>query len=133
MQKLIGKYLKREQSIYCAFVDFAKFFDSIQRKILWAKLIKLGVSDRIVKLLRDMYDGSSFSVRFNVNEISDFCTTRTGVQQGDVLSPLLANLFTADLEDFLGEIPFPHFPYLNNEEVKFVQFADDLALYPPHQ
>jgi len=128
VQTIAGKYLRRGQPLYACFVDFSKFFDSIQRDSLWAKLARFGVSKKILEILMSMYSDTSFAVRFKADEVSSFCSTKTGVIQGDVLSPLLANLFTADLPDFLRETASPHFAFLNNRELISTLFADDLAL-----
>ena len=128
LQTVVSKYLYRDQSLYCAYVDFSTFFDSIQRHILWAKLCKMKISKKTLKLLMNMYTDSKFSVKFKYDEISKTTESRTGCVQGDVLSPLLANLFTADLADHLSGIEYPHFSFLNNNELKMIQFADDVAL-----
>lgn len=128
LRTLAEKYLNRQQSLFVAFVDYNKFFDSIQRHVLWAKLSSMGISRKMLTLLISMYTDTGFAVKFKQDEISKYTPTRTGVTQGDVLSPLLANLFTSDFESALGDIDFPHFPYMNNAEVKMIQFADDLAL-----
>lgn len=128
LQTLARKYLNRKQSLYCVYVDFSTYFDSIQRHILWTKLSKLGISKKLLTVLENMYTGTKIAVRFKLDEVSDSAETRTGCIQGDVLSPLLANIFTADLPDFLDKIRYPHFAFMNNEEVKMIQFADDVAL-----
>ena len=43
---LITHVLNQNKKLYCAFVDFTKVFDFVNRDILWYKLIKKGLEAR---------------------------------------------------------------------------------------
>ena len=125
LETIANRYKKRDQPLYCFFADFEKCFDSINRELLWNKLAKIGVSDKITDILRDMYKGAQFSVRLGPNRISETVESRTGVLQGEVTSPLLFNLFMSDLPEYIDGNQF-HFPCMNNKQLKMLAFADDL-------
>ena len=48
---LLTHVINQGKKLYCAFVDFTKAFDYINRDILWHKLIKLGVRGKALKIL----------------------------------------------------------------------------------
>jgi hypothetical protein len=53
-----SEYLRFKRGrLYWCFVDFEKAFDSIQRAALWYKMRRNGISDNMVKCIREMYDG----------------------------------------------------------------------------
>ena len=41
---LIDVYLQRKKRLFCAFIDYKKAFDSVQRGLLWGKLLNSGVN-----------------------------------------------------------------------------------------
>ena len=42
-------------ALLCAFIDYKKAFDSVQRGLLWGKLLNSGVNGKILRVIRDMY------------------------------------------------------------------------------
>ena len=46
---------KRNAKVYLAFVDFSKFFDTINRSYLLYKLLKYGITDKDYSLIKSMY------------------------------------------------------------------------------
>ena len=53
------------RSTYAAFVDLRAAFDAISRPALWLLLKKAGVPEKIVTLIRALYDKSVSCVRAN--------------------------------------------------------------------
>ena len=49
--------------LYCAFVDFEKAFDSVDREKLWIRLLQIGVSTKIINLIRGMYKKLPFAYK----------------------------------------------------------------------
>ena len=41
--------------MFCTFVDYSKAFDSINRAILWKKLISCGISGKVIRVILNMY------------------------------------------------------------------------------
>ena len=105
LQILINYYLAQEprgRPLYCAFVDYSKAFDFIDRTYLWQKLLNSNVNGKVLTVIKNMYhDAKSFvSVK---NELSDSFPCQVGVRQGENLSPLLFALYINDLKNFLSE------------------------------
>ena len=87
--------LKR-QSTFTAFIDFTKAYDSINRDLLFHKLVDLGLSSRIHQAIRSLYDNVKCCVRINGMKTEYFEVT-CGLKQGCTLSTLLFNLYVNDL------------------------------------
>lgn len=110
-----------KQPLYCAFIDFTKAFDHVHLKGLWYKLIRLGIKGKVLKIIRCMYDKIKTCVRVN-GEYSDWFKVKSGVLQGEILSPILFSLFVNDLESNLEN-------NLNNAGIEFNQLRIILLMY----
>ena len=56
VRQLQKKYLANNQDLWMAFVDLEKAFDQIKREVVWWALRELGVAERIVCVIKAMYD-----------------------------------------------------------------------------
>ena len=101
---------------YGCFVDFAKAFDSVNRTILINKLTKVGISAAYQNTLLNLLGKNLVQIC-----IDDFVTPEIeqerGLLQGDPISPLLFNIFIADLPNHLEKYKAETFFY-----------ADDLVI-----
>ena len=97
LSSIIHKFIGEKKKIYCAFIDFQKTFDSINRNILWFKLNKLGINGKILRNIQDMYSKIKAKVRKD-NVCSDSFDNNVGLSQGGKMSPILFSLFLEDLE-----------------------------------
>ena len=70
------------------FVDFKKGHDSINRDTMWKILRHYGVPEKIVNIIKCLYDGSTSAVRIDGILSQEFLIT-TRVLQGDTLAPFL--------------------------------------------
>ena len=113
------------ETLYTCFVDFSKYFDTINRKLLFYKLIKYGISGNIYNTIKSMYTDSQYAVKVN-NIITESFLSKTGVKQGCPLSPLLSNLFQNDLHEIFDESCEPI--VLNKTMLNSLSWADDLVL-----
>lgn len=102
LSTIIEMYLSRKKRLYCAFVDFTKAFDTIDRWHMWKKLLANGINGKIFNVIKNMYDKAKACVKLN-NLKSEFFRCSVGVRQGDNLSPLLFALYINDFELFLKE------------------------------
>ena len=87
--------------LFCAFIDFKKAYDSIDRQLLWKCLAGMGVHGECMDTLQRMYEAASMQVRIG-GRISSSFTAEAGVKQGDPLSPLLFGLFIDRIEHFFA-------------------------------
>ena len=123
---LFQKYVKeKKQKLYVAFVDFRKYFDSINRKFLLYKLLKCGITGNTYSILKSMYTDCYYSIKTNSGITNNFGSA-TGVKQGCSLSPTLSNIFQNDLHDIFDQTCHP----IELDETYFnsLSWADDLVL-----
>ena len=78
-----------------------KAFDWVDRKMLLYKLLQCNIDGRVYRAVKALYSQSSACVRLNNIYISGWCETKSGVKQGDPLSPTLFCIF---LDDLITEI-----------------------------
>ena len=116
--------LKR-QSTFTAFIDFTKAYDSINRDLLFHKLVDLGLSSRIHQAIRSLYDNVKCCVRINGMKTEYFEVT-CGLKQGCTLSTLLFNLYVNDLVIKINSLDFGI--EIDGEKVAILLYADDLVL-----
>ena len=124
---LITHLLNQDKKLYCAFVDFKKAFDFVNRDIIWYKLIKLGVRGKMLNVIRSMYNSVKSKVKYN-NELSSDFDSYLGVRQGECLSPFLFSMYLNDIEDEF---------YLNGVEgidigsikLFLLLYADDMTIF----
>jgi exonuclease III len=100
LNSILELLLGNKQRLYCAFVDYKKAFDSIDRTSLWAKLIHHGIGGKVLTVLRNLYSDAKSCIRWE-NKLSEFFSCNVGVRQGENLSPLLFSLYLNDLESHL--------------------------------
>ena len=53
---VIELYKSVHKRIYCAFIDYRKAFDSIDRSIIWQKLLSYGINGKMFIVIKDIYD-----------------------------------------------------------------------------
>ena len=68
VRQLQEKYLARNKELWMAFVDLEKVFDRVPRKLVWWALRYLGVDERIVSVIRAMYEDATTKVKLNGRE-----------------------------------------------------------------
>ena len=77
-------------AVHQLFIDFKKAYDSIKREKLYNILIQFGIPKKLVQLVRMCLSDPISRVRVG-NNMSDSFEIRSGLKQGDALSPLLFN------------------------------------------
>ncbi len=124
LNSIIQRYKSEGRKVYCAFIDFSKAFDTVNRTVLYYKLQKEGVSPKFIRLIRSLYSQTKACIKGYENEFFDILS---GVQQGAPLSPLFFALILNDLDKELrknntGSIT------LQNLVIHSLLFADDLVM-----
>ena len=103
LQAIIDLYLnkvKGKPRLFCAFIDYQKAFDLVDRTALWTKLLSYNINGKIMNVIYNIYQNTKACIKLN-NSISPTFNCNIGVRQGDNLSPLLFSLFINDFETFL--------------------------------
>ena len=126
LQTLFHKYVKNlKGKLYIAFVDFSKYFDSIDRPSLFYKLLKAGVTGKTYRVIKSAYDRNRYAIKSEHGITESFVST-TGVKQGCNLSPTLSNLFQNDLHEIFDDKCDP--VDLGDITMNSLSWADDLVL-----
>ena len=47
--------MAKGKRLYCAFIDYEKAYDYLNRSAIFAKLINFGLSSKCVNIFKDMY------------------------------------------------------------------------------
>ena len=102
LHSIIEYYKSKNGRVFCTFVDYSKAFDLINRSSLWLKLMKHGVSGRILEVIKNMYERAKSRVKVN-KEISKHFSCNQGVRQGENLSPILFAVYLNDFQDTLSQ------------------------------
>jgi len=78
--------INKSKQLYCAFIDFSKAFDYVDRNSLWLKLIKLGVRGKMLDIVRSMYASVKSKVKSS-NNLNNSFECHLGVRQGGAYPP----------------------------------------------
>ena len=98
LNSILELYLRKKKRIYCAFVDYKKAFDLVDRSSLWLKLISCGINGKVLKVIYNMYSNAKSCVKLSPGKVSDYFLCNVGVRQGENLSPLLFAIYLNDFE-----------------------------------
>ena len=124
---IIEQSIEWQSSLYINFIDFEKALGlSISRDVLWKLLRHYGLPDKIVTIIRVLYEGFSAHVVHNGQRTQPL-NMRTGVRQGCLLSSLL---FLVAL-DWVTRTAFDRkrgIQWTFTTSLEDLDFADDLAL-----
>ena len=72
LKSIIDVYLQKRKRLYCAFIDYKKAFDFIiDRKFLWFKLLKVGVTGKVLNVVKNLYKSAKSCISAN-GTMSDF-------------------------------------------------------------
>jgi hypothetical protein len=128
LRHTVEVYQSQKKTVYCAFIDFRKAYDSVNRDILWSCLEQMGIHGNYMNTLRNMYKEVRMRVRIG-NRISSAFLAEVGVKQGDNLSPLLFGIFIDQLEMFFSERCGEEEGIIIADNIcRVILYADDLAI-----
>lgn len=126
LYSIIDLYLHKKKRIYCAFIDYKKAFDLIDRTSLWSKLISSGINGKVITVIYNMYNNAKSCV-MNGYQKSNFFNCNVGVRQGENLSPLLFAMYLNDFELFISK-RFSGLSSISND-IKTYLSDDDVEVF----
>ena len=91
LHSLVELYFSRCKRLYCAFIDYKKAFDLVDRSSLWSKLISCDINGNMLNVTYNMYENAKSRVK-QTQALSDFFLCDVSARQGENLSPLLFTL-----------------------------------------
>ena len=96
-----------------------------QREALLHKLQQLNINGLFYQQIKSMLKDVMVRVKVN-NQVSDYFRSEIGLKQGEVLSPILFNMYLHDINECFNQDCDP--VVLNNRCLSSLQYADDLIV-----
>ena len=125
LNTIIRNRLNNNLPTFCAFIDFEKAFDWVNRDLILFRLQQYKINGKVYKAINSLYSKTWSCIRLN-STYSDYFNTKSGVRQGDNLSPTLFNIF---LNDLIKEVKKLEIGInINDLTVSILLYADDIAL-----
>jgi len=116
----------KKEEIYILFADMRAAFDNMDREILWEDMKKKGMNRQLIGRIEKIYEETEVVIRTRKGYTEEF-KTRKGVRQGCVMSPILFNVYMADLDNRLRERDIGGVG-ISGHRVWSLAYADDIAL-----
>ncbi len=125
LNSVIRNNLNQNKQICCAFIDFKKAFDFVNRDLLFYKLLVNKIDGKFFNAVKQMYTNTEACVKVN-DMFTDWFKTDSGVKQGDCLSSSLFNLYINDLAKEIKNLNKG--VKIADENVGVLFYADDLVV-----
>lgn len=110
--KRVAHILAVYKANWVVIVDIDEFFPSIDHSILFDLLVEYGLERPVIGLLLLWLRMGTVTTQLKWQDVYH------GINQGGVISPLLANCYLHQLDIFL-----------ENKNIEFVRYADDIRLF----
>ena len=122
------RYLVKHKKLFVAFVDFSKAFDTVNRQILWSILEQMGITRKMIDMLKSIYASVKCCVKCD-GMTSDSFQCLNGLKQGCKLSPLMFSLLMTSLVKEIKEKGKHGIQLIaNGVDIFVLVFADDIVL-----
>ena len=113
--------------LFINYVDFEKAFDSIHRNSLWSIMKHYGIPEKLIKMIKLLYDTFQCAVMVDGEE-SEWFRVTTGVKQGCTMSGFLFLLVIDYIMKKTTEREPTGIRWNFTTKLEDLDFADDLAL-----
>lgn len=127
---ITNRKIERKSTFAC-FIDAKKAFDTVNREMLWYKLMVLGINGKFLKGLQSLYVDVRYAVKIN-GYMTDMFDVSLGVKQGCKLSPTLFSIYINDLADEINSLDVG-LPISANDMLSILLYADDIVLLAPDE
>ena len=125
LNTIIWKARAEGKEVHKAYVDIHKAYDSVNRRVLWAKLRKLNFGESFISCLKNLYKDDCIQTEVHGLRSEKVFLSR-GVRQGCSLSPILFALYISDMGFDLANSC--HGFMLMDTRISALFFADDILL-----
>ena len=85
LRMLLEKWTEGQKAVHCAFIDLEKAYDRVPREELWECLRLAKTSECYIRIIKDMYDRATTTVRSAAGLTEEF-KVGVGLHQGSALS-----------------------------------------------
>ena len=72
LQSPISEFLSKKKKLYCSFVNYQKAFDNVDHVLLWRRLVKLGITGKLLNVVKSMYRQINSCDRFRYKSNAAF-------------------------------------------------------------
>lgn len=128
LYELLNNAKAHKHSVYVAFLDIVKAYDSVWRDGLWSRLQDEGLDRSTNDIIKSIYQNTKNTLLINDVKSKSF-TSDVGLRQGCVLSPNLFSIYINDLAKNLKLMEKECGLKIGNDHfVCFLLFADDISL-----
>ena len=124
LRMMTERAIEMQRDIFLCFIDYQKAFDTVKHGEMLSMLVRLGVDDRDVRLIKNLYYQQKAGVRVG-DELTEMVDIKRGVRQGCVLSP---DLFTLYGEVIMREIEMLEGLSIGGRNTNNLRYADDTVL-----
>ncbi len=121
----LNSIIRNNSKVFTAFIDLKKAFDFVDRDMLLYKLLINGVDGNVYNSIKSIYSSSTSCIRIN-NKLTDWFDCKTGVKQGDNLSPTLFSVFINDLVSDINGLDLGM--DVGDSKLSILMYADDIVL-----
>ena len=118
-------FVSRGSNVFMAALDAKKAFDRVNHIKLFHLMCDIGVPVHIIRLLMNWYSKIMIIVKWK-DSYSSFCSLKSGVRQGGVLSPILFNIYMNSLIRSLSVSDLGC--HINGVYIGCLTYADDIIL-----
>jgi len=122
---VLNSIIKNNPVVFTAFIDLRKCFDFIDRDMMLYKLLLNGISGKVYNAIKNIYQSSISCVKIN-NKVTEWFDCKTGVKQGDNMSPTIFSVFANDLVSDINDLDLGF--EFDGRKLSALLYADDIAV-----
>ena len=126
---LSERAIERQQDMHICFIDYKKAFDRLKHEILLKKLQEVGIDDKDLRIIQNIYYEQKASVQVG-NAETETIPIKKGVRQGCITSPDLFNLYQEMIMRVTTNIAGIKVGGIN---INNIRYTDDTALIATSQ